>query len=323
MTAARVLAISGGIGGAKLALGLQRVLPPGGLAVLVNTGDDFRHLGLAISPDLDTMLYTLAGVSNTALGWGRADETWNFLTELQRIGGPAWFQLGDRDLVVHIERTRRLATGESLTSIMADLCRRFGVTSAILPMTDDLVGTMLDTDYGTLEFQDYFVRRRCEPRVRAVHYAGATAARPSAAVLDRLAAADLSCVVLCPSNPYLSIGPILAMPGMRQALARCAAPIVVISPVIGGRAVKGPTVKLMHELGVEVSPRAIVQHYADLIDGLILDPEDAALAPTAGVPTLVTRTLMETLEDREVLARAALDFAESLAAAPRRRAVAS
>src|SRR5512134_732156 len=165
MTAARVLAISGGIGGAKLALGLQRVLPHGELAVLVNTGDDFRHLGLAISPDLDTMLYTLAGVSNTALGWGRADETWNFLTELQRIGGPAWFQLGDRDLVVHIERTRRLATGESLTSIMADLCRRFGVTSAILPMTDDLVGTMLDTDDGTLEFQEYFVRRRCEPRV--------------------------------------------------------------------------------------------------------------------------------------------------------------
>ena len=323
MSAARVLAISGGIGGAKLALGLQRVLPPGELAVLVNTGDDFRHLGLAIAPDLDTVLYTLAGVANTTLGWGREDETWNFHAELARIDGPAWFKLGDRDLVVHVERTRRLAAGESLTSIMADLGRRFRVPSAILPMTDDVVATMLETDSGTLEFQDYFVRRRCEPPVRAVHYAGAAAARPSAAALQLLAGDELSCVVLCPSNPYLSVGPILAMPGMRRALAQCAAPIVVISPVIGGRAVKGPTVKLMHELGVEVSPLAIAQHYSGLIDGLILDAEDADLASTTGLPTLVTRTLMQTLDDREMLARAALDFAGTLVAAPQRRRAAS
>lgn len=311
--APKVLALSGGIGGAKLALGLQRVLPAGELAVLVNTGDDFRHLGLAISPDLDTVLYTLAGVSNTEAGWGRDGETWNFLQELERLGGPSWFKLGDRDLVVHVERTRRLAAGESLTSITVDLAMRFGVPSAILPMTDDSVGTVLDTDLGELEFQDYFVRRRCEPAVKTVRYAGADVARPSAAVLELLASPDLSCVVLCPSNPYLSVGPILAMPGMRAALKACAAPIVVVSPMIGGRAVKGPTVKLMQELRVEVSPRSIVQHYSDIMDGFILDPEDAAHATATGVPTHVTRTLMQTLDDRDALARAALSFARTLA----------
>ena len=315
----KVLAISGGIGGAKLALGLQRVLPPGELAVLVNTGDDFRHLGLAISPDLDTVLYTLAGVANAAAGWGREDESWNFFDELTRRGGPSWFKLGDRDLVVHVERTRRLAAGESLTAVMADLGRRFEVPSAILPMSDDPVATVLDTDAGALEFQEYFVRRQCEPGVRAVRYAGAETAAANPAALDLLGGPGLSAVVLCPSNPYLSIGPLLAIPALHRALACCAAPIVVISPVIGGRAVKGPTVKLMRELGVEVSPRSLVQHYADIIDGLVLDDEDAPLAPAAGVPTLVTRTLMQTLADRESLARATLEFAGSLAAVPRRR----
>jgi LPPG:FO 2-phospho-L-lactate transferase len=310
---ARVLAVSGGIGGAKLALGLQRALPPGELAVLVNTGDDFRHLGLAISPDLDTVLYTLAGVANTETGWGRADETWNTLAELGRIGGPTWFRLGDRDLAVHIERTRRLAAGESLTVVTQALARAFGVPSRLLPMTDDIVATRLDTDEGPLEFQDYFVRRRCEPRVTAVRYAGAERARPSPAALELLAAPALECVVLCPSNPYLSLGPILALPALRAALAACAAPVVVVSPVIGGRAVKGPTVKLMRELEVDPSPAAILEHYAGLVDGLMLDTEDAALAPSLSVPTMVTRTLMQTLEDRDALARAALDFAAQLA----------
>lgn len=314
---AKVLAISGGIGGAKLALGLQRVLPPGDLAVLVNTGDDFRHLGLAISPDLDTVLYTLAGVANAGAGWGREGETWNFLEELRRIDGPAWFQLGDRDLVVHVERTSRLAIGESLTSIMADFGRRFGVPSAILPMTDDAVATLLDTDTGVLEFQEYFVRRRCEPRIRAVRYAGAATATANPALTGLLASPELECVVICPSNPYLSIGPILAIAGLRDALARCPVPVVVISPIIGGRAVKGPTVKLMRELGIDVSPRSIAEHYAGLIDGLVLDSEDMAFASATRVPTLVTPTLMQTLGDREALARAALGFAASLAASSR------
>jgi LPPG:FO 2-phospho-L-lactate transferase len=314
-----VLALSGGIGGAKLALGLQRVVEPGELAVLVNTGDDFRHLGLAISPDVDTVLYTLAGVANAELGWGRAEETWSFHDELVARGGPSWFRLGDRDLVVHVERTRRLALGESLTSIMADLGRRFGVPGPILPMTDGRVATVLDTDRGELEFQDYFVRLHCEPVVRAVRYAGADTAPPSAEARELLASEALRAVVLCPSNPYLSLGPLLAIDGLRRTLEATAAPIVVVSPVIGGRAVKGPTVKLMQELGVEVSPRAIAQHYSGLIDGLVLDPEDEPLAKSCGVPTLVTPTLMRTLADREALARAVLDFAAELERVPRRR----
>jgi LPPG:FO 2-phospho-L-lactate transferase len=316
---ARVLAISGGIGGAKLALGLQRVLPPGDLAVLVNAGDDFRHLGLFVCPDLDTVMYTLAGVANTETGWGRRGETWNFIEELARLGGETWFRIGDRDLVVHVERTRRLAAGESLTVITEDLRRRFRVPSALLPMTDDVVSTVLDTEAGALEFQDYFVRRRCEPLVRAVQYRGADLAAPNPAVVELLASGRLECVVLCPSNPYLSIGPILGVPGLRRALETCRAPTVVVSPVIGGRAVKGPTVKLMRELGVEVSPRSIARHYAGLIDGLVLDTADAALAPTVGVAALVVPTLMHTLEDREQLARAALAFARTLAPSQRLR----
>jgi LPPG:FO 2-phospho-L-lactate transferase len=312
VTPPRVLALSGGIGGAKLALGLQRVLPHGELAVLVNTGDDFRHLGLAICPDLDTVLYTLAGVANPDTGWGRAGETWHFFEELGRLGGPTWFRLGDRDLALHVERTRRLAEGETLTTIMAGLQLCFDVPSTLLPMTDDTVATVLDTDAGVLEFQDYFVRRRCEPVVRGVRYVGAASAAPNPAVLALLESNALECVVVCPSNPYLSVGPILAMPGLRAALERCRAPVVVVSPVIGGRAVKGPTVKLMRELRVEVSPQAIVRHYAGLVDGLIVDTEDEALAASAGVSTLVTPTLMHSLDDRERLARAALAFAQRL-----------
>jgi len=319
--AARVLAISGGIGGAKLALGLQRVLEPGDLAVLINTGDDFQHLGLAICPDLDTVTYTLAGVANTETGWGRRGETWNFLEELARLGGDTWFKLGDRDLVVHVERTRRLASGESLTTLTDDLRRRFRVPSTLLPMSDDPVTTWLDTEAGPLEFQEYFVRRRCEPLVRGVDYRGAAQASANPAALGLLASATLECVVLCPSNPYLSIGPILAIPALRRALEQCHAPIVVISPVIGGRAVKGPTVKLMQELGVEASPRTIARHYDGIIDGLVLDTEDAALATTVGLPTLVVPTLMQTLEDREKLARAALAFARTLAPGRRARRV--
>lgn len=309
----RVLAVSGGIGGAKLALGLQRTLPPGELAVLVNTGDDFRHLGLAISPDLDTVLYTLAGVANPETGWGRADETWHFLAELQHVGGPTWFRLGDRDLAVHVERTRRLAAGESLTSVTGSLARAFGVPSRLLPMSDDAVATKLDSDEGPLDFQDYFVRRRCEPRVTGVRYDGADRARASTFSLELLASGTLDCVVLCPSNPYLSLGPMLAIPALRAALAACTAPVIVVSPVIGGQAVKGPTVKLMREFGVDPSPASILACYAGIARGVVLDTEDAALAQSLPVPTLVTRTLMRTLGDRDALARATLGFAAQLA----------
>ena len=310
-----VLALSGGIGGAKLALGLQRVLPDGALAVLVNTGDDFHHLGLAISPDLDTVLYTLAGVADADRGWGRAGETWSFHDELVRLDGPAWFRLGDKDLVVHVERSRRLAAGESLTSITSDLARRFGVASTLLPMSDDPVRTVLDTEAGPLDFQDYFVRLRCAPAVTALRYLGAEQASPNPLLLDLLGSGALDAVVLCPSNPWLSIDPILSVPGLRSALEATGAPVVAVSPVIGGRSVKGPTAKLMQELGLEVSPRSIAAHYSGLLDGMLIDDEDATLADTLEIPVATSRLLMTSLRDRDELARATLRFAVAIRSA--------
>lgn len=315
--ATKVLALSGGVGGAKLALGLSRALLDGELAVLVNTGDDFTHLGLRICPDLDTVLYTLGGVSNSRQGWGRADESFAFMEELRRQGGPDWFQLGDRDLVLHVERTRRLSEGETLSRIMADLAIRFGVTSRLLPMSDSPIATLLETDAGTLEFQHYFVRLRAMPRVHRLTYAGAAQARPTEELLTLLRSTALEAIVVCPSNPYLSIDPILAIPGMRTALRAAGVPIVVVSPLVGGRAVKGPTAKIMQELGLEASALTIVRHYAGLIDGLVLDESDVtaelrgALAQQ-GVALHATNTLMTTLADRERVANAAISLAGEL-----------
>ena len=307
-----VLALSGGIGGAKLALGLQGVLNPGELAVAVNTGDDFEHLGLAISPDVDTALYTLAGLANTELGWGRADESWNFMTELERLGAEGWFRLGDKDLAVHIERTRRLAAGETLTQIIADFAGKFGLASRVLPMCDDAVRTLVETETGVLSFQEYFVRLRCAPRVRAIRFEGAARARASAAALALLGAEGLSAVVICPSNPYLSVDPILSVPGWRSALASCAAPVIAVSPLIAGEAVKGPTAKIMRELALEVSPVTVARHYAGLIDGFVLDHADAALAREIDIPVRLAPTLMRSIEDKRRLAQDALDFADFL-----------
>ncbi len=317
--APKVLAICGGVGGAKLALGLDRVLPPGELALLVNTGDDFLHLGLHVSPDLDTVMYTLAGVVSKSQGWGREGDTRRFLDEVGRLGGPTWFQIGDLDLAVHVERTRRLAAGESLAAVTAGLALAFGLRPLLLPMSDDPVRTLLDTDEGPLEFQDYFVRRRCEPRVRAIRFGGAETARPNATALELLAAPELDVVLICPSNPWLSVDPILAMPALRRALAACRAPVVAVSPVVAGRAIKGPTAKLMQELGFEVSAATVAAHYAGLIDGYVLDAQDAALLPRLGLPAIAVPTVMHGLADREALARAALAFARGLPAGPRLR----
>jgi LPPG:FO 2-phospho-L-lactate transferase len=314
-----VLAICGGVGGAKLALGLDRVLPPGELALVVNTGDDFVHLGLHVSPDLDTVMYTLAGVVSRSQGWGREGDTRRFLDELGRLGGPTWFQIGDLDLAVHAERTRRLAAGESLTVATAALAASFGLQRPLLPMSDDPVRTIVDTEQGVLEFQEYFVRHRCEPRVRAIRFAGADVARASPAVLALLASPGLEAVLVCPSNPWLSIDPILAVPGLRRALAGCRAPVVAVSPVVAGRAIKGPTAKLMAELGLEVSAVGVASHYAGLIDGFVLDELDAALAGRLGLPSVAVPTVMRSLEDREALARAALGFARRLPGGPRLR----
>jgi len=304
-----VLALSGGIGGAKLALGLYRILPPGALMVAANTGDDFEHLGLAISPDIDTLLYTLAGLDNPELGWGRRDETWTFMKALESLGGETWFNLGDGDLATHVERTRRLAAGESLSQIADDFRRRLGISARLLPMSDDRVRTRLRTAEGWLDFQDYFVRQRCRPVVREIAFAGADQARPQPNFLAALADKNLRAVVICPSNPFISIDPILSLPGIHEALRACQAPVVAVSPIIGGKAVKGPTAKMMAELGLPVDAAAVARHYGELLDHYVADETDANEIGDLGLPVTVTRTFMLSLEDREALARVVLEAA--------------
>ena len=308
----RVVALSGGIGGAKLALGLYRTLPPDCLMVVCNTGDDFEHLGLSISPDLDTVLYTLAGVANPETGWGRASETWSFMGSLEQLGGETWFRLGDADLATHVERTRRLVAGESLSAISAELCRRLGVRARLVPMSNEPVRTLVRTEDGILPFQRYFVEQRCAPRVLGFEFQGASAARPTPDLSEALASESLEAVVICPSNPFISIDPILVVPGMRAAIAACPAPVIAVSPIIGGQAVKGPTAKMMAELGMPTTARAVAEHYGGLIDGFVLDRADADQAPDIAVPCLATRTLMETEDDKRTLAAEVLTFVREL-----------
>ena len=304
-----VLALSGGIGGAKLALGLYRVLSPEELTVVANTGDDFEHLGLSISPDIDTLLYTLGGIDNPELGWGRRSETWTFMAALEALGGETWFKLGDGDLATHVERTRRLAAGESLSKITDDFRRRLGISARLLPMSDSRVRTRLRTDEGWLDFQDYFVRFRAAPVVREVAYAGDAEARANPDFLAALAGDDLELVVICPSNPFLSVDPILSLPRVREALRACRPPIVAVSPIIGGKAVKGPTAKIMAELGLPVDAAAVARHYEDILDVFIADEADANEVEDLGIPVRLARTLMSTIEDREDLARVVLTAA--------------
>jgi LPPG:FO 2-phospho-L-lactate transferase len=308
----RVVALSGGIGGAKLVLGLSRILPPADLTVIVNTSDDFEHLGLSISPDLDTVMYTLAGLDDAARGWGRRNESWTFMSALAALGGETWFQLGDGDLAVHIERTRRLRAGAALSIVTNDLCRRLGIATRVVPMTDDKVRTRLRTDRGLLDFQDYFVRQGCAPVLRELAYEGAAAAHAQGDALAALRDPGLRAVVICPSNPLLSIEPVLAVAGMRDAIAGCAAPVIAVSPIIGGRAVKGPTAKMMAELGIPVSAIAAAQRYAPLLDGYVLDHVDAGEVRGLDIPVAVAKTLMMTLADREALARDVLAHAAAL-----------
>lgn len=314
--AGRVLALCGGVGGSKLALGLSAVLAPGQLTVVVNTGDDFEHLGLHVSPDLDTVLYTLAGLNDPARGWGRAGESWNFMEALRALGGETWFSLGDQDLAIHVERTRRLRAGETLTSIVADMARRLAVETRIVPMTDDAVRTVVHTRQGSMPFQHYFVRHACNPAVTGVSFEGAAAARANPLFLSAIAERTLAAIVICPSNPYLSVDPILAVPGVRAALRRAPVAVIAVSPIIAGKAVKGPTAKIMRELGITATTREICKHYEGLINGLVIDEADAVDADCVGVKVAVTRTLMENIDDKRNLARDVLAFAARLAQAP-------
>lgn len=306
----RVVVLTGGVGGAKLVRGLALAMPPQDLTAIVNTGDDFRHLGLWISPDLDTLLYTLSGKVDPAKGWGRADESWSFMTAARSLGMEQWFQLGDGDLALHVDRTVRLAAGESLTSIAKRHAESWGVGVEMLPMSDDPVATRVSTPDGELGFQDYFVRQQCRPVVRSIRFEGAAAARPGPSVLERILEPGLRAILIAPSNPYLSIDPILAVPGVRQALRDATAPVVAVSPLVGGKAVKGPTDKIMAELGIAVTTLSIACHYQDFVDALLIDRRDSPMDVT--MPFALEDTLMRTEEDRLRVALAALALAEGL-----------
>ena len=307
-----IIALSGGVGGAKLCLGLSRILPPEELMVVVNTGDDFEHLGLSISPDIDTVTYTLAGLANREVGWGRHDETWSFMETTEKLGGETWFRLGDRDVALHVERTRRLRDGESLSQVTAAICARLDVAQRVVPMSDDPVRTRLLTGDGWIDFQDYFVHRRCEPVVQQLEFHGAATARPHPEFMAALADPALQAVVICPSNPFISVEPILAIPGVRDALVKTKAPVIAVSPIIAGRAVKGPTAKMMTELGLDASAGTVAQRYSDLLDGYVIDHADMSEVVSIDARVTLAQTLMTTMEDREALARTVLDAAAVL-----------
>lgn len=298
----KVVALAGGVGGARLAQGLAQTGVD--LTVIVNTGDDFTHMGLRVCPDLDTVTYTLAGIANREQGWGLAGETTAFMDQMRRLGGEDWFLLGDRDLALHVLRTARL-THQPLSQITADVAARLGVQARILPMTDDPVATVVQTPEGELAFQDWFVRLRADVPVTGFRLAGIEAARPAPGVLEALAQADV--VILCPSNPYVSLDPILSVPGLRAAIPQV--PVIAVSPIIGGQAVKGPAARLMRDLGAEVSALGIARHFEGLITGMVIDHADTGLARRIGLPVRVTQTLMKTDADRAALAQACLKLA--------------
>jgi LPPG:FO 2-phospho-L-lactate transferase len=304
----KIVALAGGVGGAKLAHGLAQILPPEDLTVIVNTGDDFEHYGLYICPDLDTVCYTLAGLANPDTGWGRIDETWQAIENATRLGGPGWFNLGDRDLGTHLERTRRLREGQTLSQITRNFCQAWGVQPTVLPMSDQPVRTIVETDMGDLAFQEYFVRQRCEPKVRGFRFEGLEKAEAAPGVREALASAHG--LVICPSNPWVSIDPILrVLPLTPPPLLEREGPLIVaVSPIIGGQAVKGPAAKMYAELGIRPSALAVAEHYRGLINGFVMDQVDIDLEKSVGIPTLTTDTLMNHLTKRAQLARDVLNF---------------
>ncbi|HLO29271.1 MAG TPA: 2-phospho-L-lactate transferase [Anaerolineales bacterium] len=312
----KVVALAGGVGGAKLAHGLAQILPPEDLTVIVNTGDDFEHYGLYICPDLDTVCYTLAGLANPETGWGRVNETWSAIENGAKLGGPNWFRLGDQDLGTHLERTRRLKEGQPLSQITRDFCRAWGIGHTILPMSDQPVRTIVETEKGDLAFQEYFVHRRCEPRVRGFRFEGVDTAEPAPGAREALQAADA--ILICPSNPWVSIDPILhvfspLLKGDRAALRKEGPGVrfIAVSPIIGGQTVKGPAAKMYRELGIEPSALAVARHYCDLLAGFVLDEIDKQLEGeirSLNMRTLVTNTLMKSHEDRRQLAGEILNF---------------
>lgn len=309
--ALKIAALAGGVGGSKLAHGLARCLSPRELTIIVNTADDFEHFGLQISPDLDTVLYTLAGVANPQTGWGRNQETWEVLGEIEAIGGPTWFQLGDRDLALHLDRTRRLRQGEALSAITAAYARRFGVAHPVLPMSDDPVRTMVETSVGRMPFQEYFVKHACQPVVQGFEFAGSQAAQPAPGVLEAIEQAAV--VIFCPSNPWVSIDPILSLPALAQAVRT--KPVLGVSPIIAGKALRGPAAKMYSELGISPSALAVAEHFRPYLSHFVIDEKDAALSDDIhglGMQVSVLDTVMRTEADRERLAGEVLQLAGTL-----------
>jgi LPPG:FO 2-phospho-L-lactate transferase len=298
----KYLALCGGVGGAKLAFGLAQVLPVESLTVAVNVGDDFEHLGLTICPDLDTVLYTLAGVVHPEQGWGRANETWAVFEELRRLQGDSWFLLGDRDIALHLLRSQLLQQGCSLTEAIAELARRLGVATVVAPITDARLRTVVMSDRGPLAFQDYFVRLRCEPRILNLKFEGAVDATLASTVRAALDSKDLAGVIVCPSNPYLSVAPMLAIAELRERLRALNVPVVAVSPIVGGEAIKGPTAKIMRELGVTPTASVIADLYSDFVDVVIVDSADASLAANDS-RFAVRHTVMKSPEQKIALAR--------------------
>ena len=313
----KLVALAGGVGGAKLADGLAQLLPPKDLTIIVNTGDDFEHLGLFISPDLDTVCYTLSGLANPEIGWGRLGETYHLLESIAVLGGETWFRLGDKDLATHLERTRRLRAGEPLSHITRAFCHAWGVRHTVLPMSDDPIRTMVDTlEYGELPFQEYFVHQRCEPIVKGFRFAGIESARPALGALETVEIADA--IVICPSNPWVSIDPILAVLKLRSSVVHRPSSIIAVSPIIGGKTVKGPAAKMYAELGVPPSALAVAGHYRGLLTGFVLDYKDTGLEADiqkSGIKTLATNTFMKSQNDRRRLAEDVLNFIQILRSA--------
>ena len=311
-----IVALAGGVGGARLAVGLAAVLPPRSLAVVVNTGDDFEHLGFAISPDLDTVMYTLAGVNNPATGWGRAHETWNFMSTLGQLGGDEWFRLGDRDLAVHVLRTSALRRGVSLSEITRRLAARFGIRHAMVPMCDSAVRTRVITDRGELSFQDYFVRLRCRPHVAGFRFVGSRKAGVPSVLQRIIRSGKVQAAVICPSNPYISIAPILSVPAIRAWMRQRDFPVIAVSPIVGGVALKGPAAKMMRELGSAATALGVVRHYGDRVDGWVIDRQDAGLKRAInreGKAVLVTDTVMLNRGKSTRFAKRVVAFARTLA----------
>jgi LPPG:FO 2-phospho-L-lactate transferase len=301
-----VLALSGGVGGAKLASGLAAILPPEQLTITVNTGDDFEHLGLTICPDIDSVTYALAGLNDTRRGWGVADETWQAMAMLRAMGEADWFNLGDRDLAMHIARSWRLRAGETLSQVTLRLTRALGIAHAIVPMTDSAVRTQILTDNGWIDFQRYFVAEQCRPAVREIRFCNTPGAAPSPGFAAALTREDLAAVIICPSNPFLSVDPILAIDGVRDRLAALTVPRIAVSPLVGGKAIKGPLAKLLVELGMRCDNAAVAAHYQGLADHFVIDTSDAQDAQSIrdmGFDVVVTQTMMREIGDQQKLAR--------------------